>query len=343
MIIIMIVVICLIYFRSLLEPLVLSVFIWYLISAFRNAIGRIKVKGKTFPNWLQASLAFTITFFVLWGVWGIISYNVQLIIEKAPEYTKNLAGLSAVLSSIPYLDRLPGVEDLDTFILNNLSNIDIQGSVGAVINSLSSIVGNLALILIYVIFMLIEENLIPKKMEAVFQNSDKKGRMQDILQHIGKSINTYFTVKTSMSLLTGFLSYIILLFFGLDFAVLWAFLIFLFNYIPYVGSLGATLLPSLFAVFQFASFWPFLWILLSVSAVQVFVGNYIEPKVVGKTLNLSPLVVIVALSFWGSIWGIVGMILSVPIISVLVIIMSHFPSSRNIAILFSEQGSIENY
>ena len=247
------------------------------------------------------------------------------------------------LGSIPYLDKIPGVGDLDKFLLENLSNVDIQSYIGTVVNSLSSIVGNFALIVIYVIFLLIEESYIPDKIEKIFKNADRKGTMQDILRHIGQSINSYFTVKTSMSLLTGFMSYIILVLFDLDFAILWAFLIFLFNYIPYIGSLVATLLPAFFALFQFASFWPFLWILLAVESVQILVGNYIEPKVMGKTLNLSPLIVIIALSFWGAIWGIVGMILSVPIVSVLVIVMAHFPATRNIAIFFSEQGNIENY
>ncbi len=343
LIIISITVVCLIYFRSLLEPFVLSLFIWYLISAFRNAIGRINIKGKTLPLWLQASMAFMITFGVLWGFWEILSYNVQLIIEKSGTYNENISGMVQALGAVPFLDRLPGVEDVDKFILDNLSNLDLQSYVGSFFNSLSSIVGNFALIVVYVIFMLIEENLMPAKIEAIFKNEDRKGTMLDILRHIGQSINTYFAVKTSMSLLTAILSYIVMLLFGLDFAVLWAFLIFLFNYIPYVGSLIATLLPALFAIFQFASFWPFLWILIAVESVQIFVGNYVEPKVMGKTLNLSPLIVVMALSFWGAIWGIVGMILSVPIISVLVIILSHFPSTRNIAIFFSEQGSIENY
>ena len=145
-----------------------------------------------------------------------------------------------------------------------------------------------------------------------------------------------------MSLLTGFLSYIVLLLFGVDFAFLWAFLIFLFNYIPYIGSFVATLLPSIFAVFQFGSFLPFIWIFAGVEAIQVLVGNYIEPRVMGKTLNLSPLVVILALSFWGAIWGILGMLLSVPITSIMVIIMAQFPNTRNIAILLSENADIRN-
>lgn len=340
-IILSLVVVCLIYFKGLLQPFVLSLFTWYLISAAKGAIARIQFKGKSMPKRLASIIAFVVIFGVFYGLWSILSYNIQLIIEKSGEYTENINGMVEAFGAIPLLDQLPVIEDVDKFIIDNLSSLDLQASIGGIVNSLSLVFGNFAVIIVYVIFLLLEENFIPVKLEKIFQNADRKGALQDILADIGKSINTYFFVKTSMSLLTGVLSYIVLLLWGVDFAALWAFLIFLMNYIPYVGSMIATLLPSLFAIFQFAAFWPFLWIFFSVMGCQIFVGNYIEPKIMGKTLNLSPLFVILALSFWGSIWGIVGMILSVPIVSVIVIIISHFPSTKNIAIFLSEQGTIE--
>ena len=130
---------------------------------------------------------------------------------------------------------------------------------------------------------------------------------------------------------------------GVDFPQLWAFLIFIFNFIPYVGSLLATIMPAIFSVFQFATIAPFFWVFAGVMTIQILVGNYIEPRIVGKTLNISPLIVILSLSFWGAIWGIIGMLLSVPITTVLVIVMAYFPGTRNIAILFSEKGTIEKY
>ena len=294
------------------------------------------------PKWLQSITAFLITFSVLWGIWEMLVLNVELIIEKSAEYNQNIQGMVSAIGQIPYIENIPGVEDIDNFIMQNLSGIDIKNYIAVVINGFSSVVGNLALIIIYVIFLLIEETFMPQKFEKLFRSKNGKSKILGIYQEITKSINTYFTVKTSMSLLTAVISYIILILFKVDFAILWSFLIFLFNYIPYVGSLIATLLPALFSIFQFASFWPFLWIFIAIETVQLFVGNYIEPKIMGKTLNLSPLFVIVSLSFWASIWGIVGMILSVPIVSVIVIILSYFPASRNIAIIFSEKGQIVN-
>jgi predicted PurR-regulated permease PerM len=145
-----------------------------------------------------------------------------------------------------------------------------------------------------------------------------------------------------VSLLTGGISYVILLLFGIDYAFLWAFLIFIFNYIPYIGSLVATLLPSVFAIIQFGSLWSFVWVFISIEVVQLVVGNYVEPKVMGRSLNLSPLVVVLALSFWGYIWGLLGMFLSVPITSILLITMAQFPATRNVAILLTENGKLDN-
>ena len=143
-----------------------------------------------------------------------------------------------------------------------------------------------------------------------------------------------------MSLLTGILTYFILLAFDVDFPILWAFLTFLLNYIPYIGSFIATLLPAVFAIFQFQSLLIFVWIFLAVQAVQIAVGNILEPKIMGRTLNLSPLGVLVALAFWGIIWGVLGMIVSVPITSILVITASRIPTLRFLAIWLSETGEL---
>jgi predicted PurR-regulated permease PerM len=102
----------------------------------------------------------------------------------------------------------------------------------------------------------------------------------------------------------------------------------------------ATLLPAAFAMFQFQSFLIFLWVFLVIQAIQFLVGNVLEPKIMGRTLNLSPLGVMLALTFWGIIWGVLGMFLSVPITSVMLISFSRFESTRFIAVWLSETGDL---
>jgi predicted PurR-regulated permease PerM len=188
---------------------------------------------------------------------------------------------------------------------------------------------------------LLEEVSLKKKMRKLFSNDHNWYRFQSISDQIYTSTNKYITLKTYVSLLTAGLSYLVLVIIGVDYAFLWAFLIFLFNYIPYIGSLIATVLPAIFAILQFGSFWPFLWVLVFVEAVQLVVGNYIEPKIMGKSLNLSPLVVVITLSLWGYLWDILGMVISVPITSIMLIVLAQFPSTRNISILLSENGEID--
>ena len=149
-------------------------------------------------------------------------------------------------------------------------------------------------------------------------------------------------VKAFVSLLTGALSYVVLVIVGVDFAFLWALLIFALNFIPYVGSIIATILPAVFSILQFGTFWPFVWVFGIIMIIQTVVGNYIEPKVMGKSLNLSPLVVLIALSFWGYVWDLLGMLLSVPITSIMLITFAQFSSTRGIAILLTENGDIED-
>jgi predicted PurR-regulated permease PerM len=192
-----------------------------------------------------------------------------------------------------------------------------------------------------VAFLLVEEKLFYKKLKLLVTDTNRLANIERIIGQIVHAIRKYISVKTQMSLLTGIVSYLVLLLFNVDFAVLWAFIIFLLNYIPYIGSFFATLFPSAFAMFQFQSFLIFLWVFLAIQAVQVLVGNVLEPKVMGRTLNLSPLGVLLALTFWGIIWGILGMFLSVPITSIMVITFSRFPATKFIAIWLSETGDVD--
>lgn len=164
--------------------------------------------------------------------------------------------------------------------------------------------------------------------------------MSIVLNKVDKSISGYLTLKTLVSVITGVLSYAALFIIGVKAAAFWAFLIFLLNYIPTIGSLIATLFPAIFAMLQFGDFVPALWVLFIVGAIQLIVGNIVEPKVMGNSLNISALTVILALSFWGALWGITGMILSVPITVIMIIVFSEFPSTRPVAIMLSEKGRI---
>jgi predicted PurR-regulated permease PerM len=142
-------------------------------------------------------------------------------------------------------------------------------------------------------------------------------------------------VKTLINVILAATSFVILWAMGVDFAVFWAVVIGLFNYIPYVGSIVGVMLPVVLSLAQFAS--PGTTALLAglLIAAQTYVGNLLEPRLIGRQLNLSPFVVLVALSVWSAMWGLPGAILAIPMTSMLVIICGAFAPTRFVAVLLA--------
>jgi AI-2 transport protein TqsA len=329
-------VVCLIYFASFLQPLVLALIVWYFIYATKGYGRKLRIRGKALPEWLLTTFAFVLITLITYGVIEIVTFNLQAIIDRFPAYVANSRDL------FEHIQTISGFEGIQSRIIERIEEFDFRPLLKGLLNGLSGFAGNIFMIVVYVGFLVAEQRIFRKKLSIIISHSEQASDFFAILQQVNEAVRTYVIVKSQMCLLTGVLSYFILLLFHVDFPVLWAFLIFLLNYIPYIGSLVATLLPAAFAIFQFHSFAMFAWVFLAIESVQIVVGNVIEPRVMGRTLNLSPLGVLVALTFWGIIWGILGMIISVPITSILVIIASHVPSLRFIAIWLSETGELND-
>ena len=326
----------LIYFQNILKPFVLSMVFWYLISDLRNQLSKLKIGNRFVPRWLSTTVAFLILFMFIELTSEILTRNAEQIINKIPNYS------AAQINFIDEIGHKLGIQDLENIIQGQLGSINIANILTNFLDSLTSTVGNIVMIIVYMIFLLIEEAGFAKKMHVILSSKSDFDNLAKLLRRINVTVNKYVTLKTLISLLTAGLSYIVMMIFKVDFPFLWAFIIFVLNFIPYVGSLIATILPASYAIFQFGSFMSFVWVFLSIEMVQIFVGNYLEPKFTGRSLNLSPLAVVIALTLWGSIWGILGMLLSVPIMSILTIILAQFPETRFLAILLSETGDIKS-
>jgi AI-2 transport protein TqsA len=161
-----------------------------------------------------------------------------------------------------------------------------------------------------------------------------------VLQRIGREIQTYVWLKTLTSLLATFGSYVVMKVVGVDLAEFWALLIFALNFIPYIGASLGVIFPTTLALIQFDTLRPFVVTALALAVVQFSVGNILEPRLIGKGLNLSPVVMLLGLAVWGTIWGIVGMFLAVPLMVVSMIVFSQFETTRPIAVLMSADGEL---
>ncbi|MGB1043291.1 MAG: AI-2E family transporter [Tenacibaculum sp.] len=318
--------------KGILIPFVFALIFWFLTREIRKTIYKLPFAKKFIPYWLSNIFVFTLIILGFGFISGIITNSISDLTTSYSKYEPNIDAIIKNLDAYFHIDIIKSVKSV-------IGDFNYGSVLGNIANGISSLLGDTFMIVIYALFIFLEEASLKKKLRKVFYK--KGGSTQVILNKIENSISSYLRLKTYVSLLTGFLSYIVLILVGVDSAPFWAFLIFLLNYIPTVGSLIATVFPAIFSLIQFGEFTPFLIVLFAVGGVQVVVGNLIEPKVFGKSLNLSPLVTILSLAIWGTIWGITGMILSVPITVIMIIIFSQFVKTKNIAILLSENGDID--
>lgn len=319
--------------KYLLRPLAVAIVMTFLINTLANFFGRLGYGQIRFPRWLAFVAAFiTILGFVALSI-EIMIGTVNNMITSASDYQIKLEALAEELLVWVGLDPLTQSDNL-------FGDYNIKPLIANLASGLSAFAGKLILVIVYVIFLLLEQEFFRKKFNAFFENNDDYLRAAATLRRIAESVRTYLSVKAFTSLLTALLCYTALLFIGLKHAALWAFIIFLFNFIPNIGSWVATALPVLFAMVQFDNTGMILTTLIVVGTIQLIVGNYIDPRMMGYSLNISPIVVLFSLVFWGAIWGVLGMVLSVPITVALLIIFAQFPETRKIAMFLSRSGNL---
>ena len=333
LVIIVIVYAVLYYGRDLIIPMIIALFIWYLIKESRDLLVRIPKIGTKIPLWILNFLSFGFMFGILSIVVSLISHNMQYLNANVDKYQESLTRLISNIEETYQLDIISRATEF-------IGNWNFTELLSNILGSLSGIFSNAFTIVLYAVFLLLEESFFHVKLRSLFRNNDDYQSAQNIIAKVDRSISSYLSLKTLVSLLTGFLSYIALLILGVDAPIFWSFLIFLLNYIPTIGSLIATTFPAIFALIQFGNYTNALAVLIVVGTIQVIIGNILEPKVMSNSLNISALVVLISLSFWGVLWGISGMFLAVPIMVIAIIFLSEFKSTKPIAIILSEKGDI---
>ena len=332
--------------KDFLLPLVIAIVFWYLSLTLASGYEKIKIKSFQMPHWGALLLSLITFFFFFWFIYSLIMTNTAGLMRDSFKYQDKFFSLVASIDAwLSNLYDLLNIEVADPPTLKSLiGDVNIPGllsSMGTILLGLIKVIASyMGMILIYLIFLFLEHRTFDKKIAAL--TASKKGRKDamELIEEIGKDINLYLTIKTLASFGTAMISYFVLQIIGVDFAAFWALLIFLLNYIPTVGSIIAVVFPFLFAFIQFDTVYPAFIVGILLVGIQFVMGNVVEPKMQGQSLNLSPLVIVLSLVFWGKIWGIAGAFLCVPIMVIINIILSRFPTTRPIAILLSANGKI---
>lgn len=321
--------------RGMLIPFFIAILIWNLLNTINTGMERLPVIGEWLPIWLSRVLSLSVLILMFSIVIDIITNNVNEVIGASNRYQTNLMN---IINSLDQHYRIKSWANLDAFI----KGLSVQGVLISIYGVFTTITSSAVLIALYVAFLFVEQHFFKQKLNALLSHREHRQLVDSILSHIIKDTQTYLGLKTLLSLLVATASWLIMRAVNLDFAEFWALLIFFLNFIPNIGPIVATAFPALLAIIQFQSWIPFAIVTSGIVLLQFVVGNILEPRLLGKSLNLSPLVILVALSLWGAIWGILGMFLSVPITVMMLIIFAHFDATRPIAILLSQDGYVKS-
>lgn len=313
----------------ILIPFLLSIFITIVTSPLVTLLRRFRL-----PAVAAVLIVLLIVVTLLLFVAGIVGSSLSDFNRSIPLYREQL------LAGVSWLITFAGRFDIHLSYEVVSSYFDPGVILSVAANTLTGLGGmatNILVILLVTIFMMLEADSFPKKLYAILSNP-KIG-----MSHIDKviqSVNRYIAVKTLVSLATGVAVLLALLWFDLDYAVLWGLLAFLMNYIPNVGSLLAAVPAVLLAMVQLGLSQG-MAVALVYMGINLVVGNIVEPRLMGKGLGLSSLVVVLSLIFWGWLFGSVGMLLSVPLTMLVKIALESSSSGHWIACLLSHPDELE--
>jgi AI-2 transport protein TqsA len=312
--------------KPVLFPFFLAIFISYIINPALEFLVRRKV-----PKFL-AVLVLILGTFALMYLFGAVFYSSgKAFAAQLPSYEAQLKSLLAELEASRFLGAHWNVSTVLGAI-----NVDKIASIAvSALGPFFSFLSTLLLVLIFLIFILAGRGRLAAKIECSFSPEHAK-RIDGVLKKMHGQIERYLAIKTVFCAINGIVVGVVLALFGVEFAVVFGFLAFFLNYIPNIGSTVSTAVPIVIAFLQYGSVSKCLLILAIVVLLDNLMGNFLEPRFMGKGLGLSPLLVIFSLIFWGWLWGIPGMVLSVPITAVIKIICGNIPSLRPVSELMSK-------
>jgi len=323
--------------KNVFVPVVFGAVVVYVIVGLAHALGRIPVAGRFLAPRLRTVLSIAFIAWAVFTTFDLVVANRDKVLARAPQYQESLL---ATIQKLAVLLRIENEPTWATLRRDLFSHVDIHGLLGSMFLSLSSLAVGLIVVLLYATFLMVELRSFDTKIANISDDPRSVARIRLVTSDINRRIGSYLALKTVISVFLGAVSWVIMLFFGLEFAAFWAVLIAFLNFLPYVGSFLGVLFPIVMSIVQFQDPGLILMLLLALSATQFVIGNILDPYVMGSSLNLSPFAILISLAVWSELWGIPGAFLAVPITAIVTIILSEFPGTRAVAVLLSKDGQL---
>ena len=320
-----ILILALIHLRPVLEPFIIAVFIFFLLAP-----GAHWLNDRGMPLFPAYALVVTglATLFLLVGMW--LYQDLSTFLEGTEQYAQKFDDLMAKWEGETVLGFTISFEGL------RISESQIESAVLSLFGEISSFVSLALTVFVFLVFIILEAETLPKRLAAAYP-SDTEENLKVILSDIGEGVFRYVILKTAVSLGAGVVTAVILIAMGIPGWLLWSMLTFLLSYVPYIGSLVALIPPAILGFLLLEPTSAIFLVVLLIAKEQIW-GQFIENKLFGSSLDISPIVLLLVTAFWFWLWGIMGMILAVPMAVIAKIILSNIPETRPISILLSERA-----
>lgn len=315
-------------------PLAFAVFLIALLWPLQEKLAR------RMPRWASLVLTVLVLLLALGVFLGALVWSADLMADRLPQYSGKLRQVYAQAQgtlgsygmSLPDLGGAGGGNAQGGQGGTAAASSGIGSEIGKlVLHAVYASVSLILLILALTILGLVEVDSFRAKVERAFRDPRHGRDLLDSTRAIAEKFQRYLWARTVAAVLQGVAVTLLSWLMGLDLALVWGLIAFLLNYIPTIGSVLAVIPPTLFALVQFDGFGRALGVLAAMAVLQLVMGNYLDPLIQGKMLELSPVVVLISIVFWGWVWGIPGALLGVPIMVGVVIACDHYPATRWIA------------
>ena len=314
--------------RHILTPFVLALFLLLMVDGLARVL---QARIKNFPP--KAALPTAVVLILaLFGfsIWMVVD-NASDFLAQSHDYAQRLNVLLEQGSRKLGLTVTPTVDQL-------IHRMNPAAYAGRIAGALKSVGEGAVFVLIYLGFMIASRQGFAAKTAEMFNDPAETAEAARVFERIRKGVESYVTVQTVVGVIIGAASAGLMFAMGLKHVMFWTFIIFLANYIPAIGAAVGVLFPPVFGLVQFPELWKPIVLLVGLEAIHFAVSHVIQPRMQGKNLNLDPLVVLLALAFWGAVWGITGAFLSTPLTVMAMAILAEFKSGRPLAVLLSSDG-----
>lgn len=319
------------WLRDILTPLAMAIFLLIMIDGVKRWVA-----ARSPLNDHAAG----VVALVLVGLAFLAS--IAIIVNGAAGFFGEASGVSQNLG--PRVDqilrdvwRVAGAENPPTAI-DLLRGVDVRGYLTSLAFQVQGTASGAFFVLVYLGFLLAAQGGFRRKIAAMFPERAQRHEALAVFQRVRGGVEGYLWVQSVTGAMICVAAWLLMRGVGLQNAEFWTFVIFIVGFIPVLGGAVAGLAPPLFALVQFESYWPALILLVGLQTILFVVGNFIQPRMQGENQNIDPVVVLLALAFWGKLWGVVGMFLSTPLAVMAMAILAEFKGSRWMAVLLSGDG-----